>query len=77
MQDALDHLKQNGLPIPGNDVAGLWPLRHEYMNLLGHYSFTLADTVLAGEHRPLNPLETTSSEDPELVPGGLDTKSDV
>lgn len=57
MQDALNHLKQNGLPILDNDIAGLWPLRHEHINVLGHYSFTLADAILAGEHRPLNQLD--------------------
>ena len=62
MQDALNHLKQNGLPIPDNDVAGLWPLRHEHMNVLGHYSFALTDNILAGEHRPLNQLETAFGE---------------
>lgn len=51
MQDALHHLKQNGLTILDDDVAGLSPLRHEHMNVLGRYSFTLADTILAGEHR--------------------------
>lgn len=64
MQDALHHLKQNGVPILGDD-AGLSPLRHKHMNVLGHYSFTLADTILAGEHRPLNQLETEFGEDLE------------
>jgi hypothetical protein len=45
------------------------------MNVLGHYSFTLADTILAGEHRPLNQLETEFGEDlsplssPDINPG--------
>jgi TnpA family transposase len=67
MQDALHHLRQNGLPILDDDLVGLSPLRHEHMNVLGHYSFTLADTILAGEHRPLNQLETEFGED--LAPG--------
>ncbi|NOR24045.1 MAG: Tn3 family transposase [Desulforhopalus sp.] len=65
MQDALHHLRQNGLPILDDDVVGLSPLRHKHMNVLGHYSFTLADTILAGEHRPLNQLETEFGEDLE------------
>jgi TnpA family transposase len=77
MQDALNHLKQTGLPILDNDIAGLWPLRHEHLNVLGHYSFSLSETILAGKHRPLNQLETTFSEDLELILGALDTKSDV
>ncbi len=74
MQDALDHLRQNALPIQDDDVARLSPLRHEHMNVLGHYSFTLADTILAGEHRPLNPLEM---EDLASLPATLDIKPDV
>ncbi len=63
MQDALHHLKQNGLTILDDDVAGLSPLRHEHMNVLGRYSFTLADTILAGEHRPLNQMAIEFGED--------------
>lgn len=76
MQDALHHLRQNGLPILDEDVVGLSPLLHEHMNVLGHYSFTLADTILAGEHRPLNQLGTKFVEDlesllasPDINPG--------
>ena len=50
---------------------GLQPL-----NVLSHYSFTLADTILAGEHRPLNQLENEFGEDlesplasPDIDPG--------
>ncbi len=77
MQDALDQLKQNGLPILDDDVAGLWPLRHEHMNVLGHYSFTLADTILAGKHRPLNQLKTELGEDLESRLVTLDSDSDI
>ena len=76
MQDALDQLKQNGLPILDDDVAGLWPLRHEHMNVLGHYSFTLADTILAGKHRPLNQLGTELGEGSESHLAPLDSNSD-
>jgi hypothetical protein len=58
MQDALDHLNQNGITVSDSDIAGLSPLRYEHINVLGHYSFTLADAVLAGKHRPLNSLST-------------------
>jgi TnpA family transposase len=54
MQDALDHLRQSSMEILEEDVARLSPLRHKHINVLGHYSFTLADPILNGEHRPLN-----------------------
>ena len=42
------------------------------MDDLGHYSFTLADTILAGKHRPLNQLETEFSEDLESLQASPD-----
>jgi len=54
MQDALDHLQRSSVEILEKDVARLSPLRHKHINVLGHYSFTLADPILNGEHRPLN-----------------------
>jgi hypothetical protein len=62
MQDALDHLRQAELLIQDNDISRLSPLRYEHMNVLGHYSFTLADTILAGKHRPLNQLDSDFGE---------------
>lgn len=63
MQDALHHLKQSGLTILDDDISDLSPLRHRHMNVLGRYSFTLADTILAGKHRPLNQLDTEFGND--------------
>jgi len=54
MQAALDHLLQKSLEIRKEDEARLSPLVHGHINMLGHYSFTLADNVLKGELRPLN-----------------------
>ena len=42
------------------------------MDDLGYYSFTLADTILAGEHRSLNQLETEFSEDLESLQASPD-----
>jgi hypothetical protein len=57
MQHALSHLKQTGLPIPGNDIAGLWPLRHEPLYVQGNNSFSLSKSIGQGKHRPLNKLD--------------------
>ncbi len=53
MQAALDHLKQQGEGVKEEDEARLSPLSHKHVNMLGHYSFTLAEQVLNGQLRPL------------------------
>ncbi|EJK6552264.1 hypothetical protein ACKWO3_24195 [Escherichia coli] len=35
------------------DIARLSPLCHGHINMLGHYSFTLAELVTKGHLRPL------------------------
>ncbi|PSU44554.1 Tn3 family transposase [Photobacterium frigidiphilum] len=53
MQSALDHL-QHSIEIKEEDKARLSPLGYGHINVLGHYSFTLAEQVMKGELRPLN-----------------------
>ena len=77
MQDALRHLKQNGVQVLDDDIVMLSPLRYEHVNVLGHYSFTLADTILAGQHRPLNQLGKAFGENLESLLVTIDNKSDV
>lgn len=76
MPDALDHMKQNGMPILDSDAAMLSPLRHKHMNVLGHYYFTLPDAILAGEHRALNELTNAFSEGLESLLATLDAQFD-
>ncbi len=57
MQAALDHLQQHSLEIREEDETRLSPLLHNHINVLGHYSFTLAEPIMNGELRPLNQLE--------------------
>jgi len=54
MQAALDHLRQQSMVIHEEDEARLSPLLYGHVNMLGHYSFTLADNVMNGKLRPLN-----------------------
>jgi TnpA family transposase len=54
IQATLDHLRQQSLEIREEDEARLSPLVHGHVNMLGHYTFTLAENVLKGELRPLN-----------------------
>jgi len=53
MQSALDHL-QDSFEIKEDDEARLSPLGYGHINVLGHYSFTLAKQVTKGHLRLLN-----------------------
>jgi len=53
MQASLDHLRQNGEAVNQEDEARLSPLGYKHVNMLGHYSFTLAEQVQNGQLRPL------------------------
>jgi len=54
MQAALDHMRQQSMEIREEDEARLSPLVHGHLNVLGHFSFTLAEQVMKGQLRPLN-----------------------
>ncbi len=63
MQEALDYLQQQSYEIKEDDEARLSPLVHGHINVLGHFSFTLADLVMKGRLRPLN-LDSKEVDDP-------------
>lgn len=44
----------SSLEINKENEAKLSPLEYGHINVLGHYSFTLADQIMKGELRPLN-----------------------
>jgi TnpA family transposase len=54
MQAALKHLQSEGVESQPEDRARLSPLQHRHLNVLGRYSFALADPVTSGKLRPLN-----------------------
>lgn len=56
MQAALDHLRGQSVGIRAEDESRLSPLAHGHVNVLGDYSFTLAEQVMKGQLRPLNQL---------------------
>jgi TnpA family transposase len=62
MQSVLDHLQQS-IEINKEDEARLSPLGYGHINVLGHYSFTLAEQVKKGKLRPLN-LPSTGMKNP-------------
>jgi TnpA family transposase len=54
MQEALDHLLIKGTEVRPEDVARLSPLQHKHINVLGRYSFALAEPIAKGELRSLH-----------------------
>jgi len=53
MDAALSHLRSQGTEIEPEDVARLSPLADKHFNMLGRYHFTVTDSVLRGDLRPL------------------------
>lgn len=60
MQAALDCVHNEGENINEEDAARLSPLRQKHINMLGHYTSTLAEQVTKGQLRPLNQTEEWS-----------------
>ncbi len=56
IQASLDHIRKQSIEIKAEDEERLSPLINSHVNMLGHYSFTLAENVMNGELRPLNLL---------------------
>jgi hypothetical protein len=64
MDAALNHLKNRGFEPRPEDLARLSPLRSRHFNVLGRYHFTVSDSVLKGELRPLrNPDRLQETDD--------------
>ena len=53
MQEALDHLRNQGLAVRPEDVARLSPLGYKNFNFHGRYSFDIPTSVAQGHLRPL------------------------
>ena len=54
---ALNHVKSQSVEMDANFEQRLSPLVYEHINVLGHYSFTLAEQIENGNLRPLNRIE--------------------
>ena len=52
--EVLDYLRLNGIFVEPNDVGRLSPLKHQHINMLGRYQFTLPESIKQGKLRPLN-----------------------
>lgn len=53
MNAALENLERLGIEILPEDLARLSPLGHEHINFLGHYDFSLPESLWGGQLRPL------------------------
>ena len=51
--ESLNAAPAQGETLNDEDIARLSPLCHGHINMLGHYSFTLAELVTNGHLRPL------------------------
>ena len=64
MDAAVNYLKNQGFEPKPEDLARLSPLRSRHFNVLGRYHFTVTDSVLKGEMRPLrNPAALQEVEE--------------
>ncbi len=61
IESALAHLRQSS-EIKSEDEKRLSPLVYGHINVLGHYSFTLAEQVTNGHLRPLNQFPETTEK---------------
>jgi hypothetical protein len=48
------------------DVERLSPLGYDHINLLGRYTFSLAEEIRQGAFHPLRELEETDQEESEI-----------
>ena len=65
MDAAVNQLKSRGFEPKPEDLARLWPLRSRHFNVLGRYHFTVTDSVLKSEMRPLrDPAPPQALEEP-------------
>ena len=61
MNAALEQLRKNGFAIKDEDVSRLSPLIYDHINMFGHYSFSVPETVMKGK---LRKLRTSSGANP-------------
>lgn len=54
MEASLNHLKKQSFEVRKEDETRLSPLLYHHINMLGHYSFSIADSIMKGQLRPLN-----------------------
>ena len=66
MNRALEEMRARGMKILPEDVKRLSPLGYDHINLLGRYTFSLAEEIRQGAFHPLRELEETDQEESEI-----------
>jgi TnpA family transposase len=62
MNRALEDMRERGMKMVPEDVERLSPLGYDHINLLGRYTFSLAEDIRQGAFHPLRELEETEQE---------------
>jgi TnpA family transposase len=63
IERTLTQIEQTGLDIRSEDVERIWPLGFQHINMLGRYSFELAEPLIRGELRSLRDPSEPAEED--------------
>jgi TnpA family transposase len=63
IERALAQIEQMGVEIRPEDVERVWPLGFQHINMLGRYSFELAEPLIRGELRSLRDPSEPAEED--------------
>jgi hypothetical protein len=64
MGAALQQLRKEGFEVRDEDVARLSPLRHEHINMLGRYTFSLPDKIA---REATTPQESWRTPEPDFL----------
>ena len=56
-------IEQMGIEVRPEDVERVWPLGLQHINMLGRYSFELAEPLIRGELRSLRDASEPAEED--------------
>jgi hypothetical protein len=69
MQEAIRQVRSDGMDVSNDDIARLSPLIWRRLNFLGRYDFSLPDTVMNGDFRPLrNPTSAWHFSNGQMMP---------
>jgi hypothetical protein len=63
IERALEQIEQMGLEVRPEDVERVWPLGFQHINMLGRYSFELAEPLSRGDLRSLRDPSVPLEED--------------
>jgi TnpA family transposase len=74
MNRAIEEMRARGMKILPEDVERLSPLGYDHINLLGRYTFSLAEEIRQGAFHPLREVEETEQELEDLIESTQEVK---